>query len=166
MFGKNGPRKKISPAPPRRAQLNVRSSRSATGAKLALARRAGRVRGKAAEAVADLGMAAHLALFLLRQRPRLQEDEVIRSDLTDVVDACRVADQLDLRVLQAKTSCESLRERRDPLGVAVRVRVTQIDQVGELEDRGLRLFPYARAIAEREQDNRHRHAEEEERPRR
>ena len=66
---------------------------------------------------------------------------------------------------QAQTPRETLGERRHALRVAVRVRITQVDEVGELEDRALRLLAHARAVANREQHDRHGHAEEHERPR-
>src|SRR5438034_2899508 len=97
-------------------------------------------------------MPSHFPLFLLGQRTRFQEDHVIRPDLSDVVDARRVANQLDLRVLQPHPPRESLRERRNTLRVTVGVGIAEVDEIGQLQDRALGLFPDVRAVANREQD--------------
>ena len=49
--------------------------------------------------------------------------------------------------------------------MAVCIRIAQVDEIGELEDRGLRLFPHASAVANGEQDDRHRYSEQNEGPR-
>src|SRR5207247_1059455 len=113
----------------------------------------------------DLGMPCHLLLSLLGQWPRFQEHHVIRPDLPDVAHARRVANQLDLRVLQPHPPRESLREPRNTLRVTVGVGIAEVDEIGQLQDRALGLFSHVRAVANREQDYRHGHTEKDERPR-
>src|SRR5207249_69588 len=119
----------------------------------------------AKETVTDLRVSTHLALLLLGERAWLEQDEIVRPDLADVVNAGRVSNELDLRVLEAKPPCEPLGEGRHALRVTVGVWVAQVDEIGELEDRGLRLLANPSAVANREQDDPHRHAEEDEGPR-
>src|SRR5947207_12043230 len=95
------------------------------------------------QAVPDLGVAPHLLLLALGERPRLQQDEVVRADLADVVHANGVTDELDLRALEPETLCQSLGEVRNALAVAVGVWVAQVDYVSKLEDRGLGLLSYS-----------------------
>jgi len=54
--------------------------------------------------MSDLGVPPHLSLLFISQWPGLQQDKVVRADLADVMDTRRVANELDLRVLQPKTS--------------------------------------------------------------
>jgi hypothetical protein len=117
----------------------------------------------AQQAMTDLDVALHLAALGLVERARLEKDDVVRADLADVVDARRVVDELDLRALELHPPREAFGERGDALRVAVRVRVAQVDEVGELEDRGARLLPDARGLAQRQEHRAHRHGEEDER---
>jgi hypothetical protein len=81
--------------------------------------------------MADLDVAAHLGLLVRFQRAGLQQHDVVRSDLAYVVHTRGVADELDLRVLQLQPSRQALRERGDALRVAVRVRIAEVDEIGE-----------------------------------
>ena len=113
----------------------------------------------------DVHVPTHLGLLVRVERAGLEQHGVVRSDLADVVHACGVADQLDLRVLELEPPREALRERGDALRVAVRIWIAEIDEVRQLEDRRARLLANPRAVAQRDEHRDHRDREQHERER-
>ncbi len=82
----------------------------------------------------DLGVEPHRHPLLGVERPGLQEDPVGDTDLAEVVDGRRLADELDHALVEAELLGDRDGVDGDPLGVVVGRRVAMVDDLGEAAD--------------------------------
>ena len=89
------------------------------------------------DAVADVGVALHLAPLVRREAAGLQQDLVADADLADVVEQRAEPDRLDLLAPRARGARPSASREREPPAVQLGVAVARLDGARDRLDRGV-----------------------------
>ena len=95
---------------------------------------------RVADALADLGVLAHDAELVVRQRAGLVEDVLGDADLADVVQQGAVGDALQLAVAQAHVGSQARRAIGQVAAVVLEPEVLGLDRVGQGDHDVVRLL--------------------------